>query len=111
MKWCTWDSIILDGNIEKLRAEREKVEKQEVQTPSVCPPMPPAPMMLKWKRRLIDESEDVGSLEMSLIRSQRKVEAIAGRNEDVVVEVNQVKSKKVEYGKRTSPRFAKRRSP
>ncbi|KAK4368942.1 hypothetical protein RND71_012734 [Anisodus tanguticus] len=102
----------IEGNIEKLRAEHEKVEKKfdkEVQLPPrlESPPMPPAPMVLKRKRRLIDESEDVGGLARKLgdefdkvveesesKGSGMKVEAIAGRNEDVAVEViNQVKSK------------------
>lgn len=60
----------IEGNIEKLRAERERVEKMsdketpEKGSPPPCPespPMPPAPFVLKRKRRLIDESEDVGS--------------------------------------------------
>lgn len=117
----------IEGNIDKLRAEREETPEEKGALP-VCtesPPMPPAPYVLKRKRRLVDESEDVESGLVRKIEFEGEVEAVAGRtrsrrNEDVVVEVvDKVKSKgenlkkslKVESVKRTSPRLAKRRTP
>ncbi|KAH0743970.1 hypothetical protein KY290_031963 [Solanum tuberosum] len=119
----------IEGNIEKLRAEREKTpEKDSPMAPCTesSPPMPPAPYVLKRKRRLVDESED--DLVRKLEFDERDVEegvaerTRSRRNEDVVA-VNQVKAKsekmkkkkkslkKVESVKRTSPRLLKRRSP
>lgn len=116
----------IEGNIEKLRAELEETPEKGSPVPLPCsenssPPMPPAPFVLKRKRRLVDESEDVESgLARKLEFEEKEVEGVAGRtrsrrNEDVVV-VNQVKSKgenlkKVESVKRTSPRLSKRLSP
>lgn len=59
----------IEGNINKLRAEREKVEKKSVgkkKSPllssasvgHVGPSPPPAPFNLKRKTRLVDESDD-----------------------------------------------------
>ncbi|CAN4104964.1 unnamed protein product [Withania somnifera] len=115
----------IEGNIEKLRAERE--ETPEKGSLSVCkesesPPMPSAPYVLKRKRRLVDESEDVESGLARKIEFE-EVEAVAGRtrsrkNEkgEVVDKVkseggNLNKSLKVESVKRTSPRLVKCRSP
>ncbi|TMW82124.1 hypothetical protein EJD97_006772 [Solanum chilense] len=58
----------IEGNIKKLRAEHEKMEKMEkksakkgsVSSPvvHVSPSPPPAPLNLKRKMRLVDESDD-----------------------------------------------------
>ncbi|XP_059282192.1 uncharacterized protein LOC132035998 [Lycium ferocissimum] len=54
----------IEGNIEKLRAEREIVENKKVEEEMTCPG---APIVLKRKRRLADdESEDVGGLSRKL---------------------------------------------
>ncbi|TMW92936.1 hypothetical protein EJD97_012384 [Solanum chilense] len=116
----------IEGNIEKLRAEGEKTpEKDSPVAPCTesSPPMPPAPYVLKRKRRLVDESED--DLVRKLEFEERDVEeGVAGRtrsrrNEDADV-VNKKKAKsemktksleKIESVKRTSPRLLKRRSP
>ncbi|MCD7466839.1 hypothetical protein HAX54_003877 [Datura stramonium] len=78
----------IEGNIEKLRAERERVEKMsdketpEKGSPPPCPespPMPPAPFVLKRKRRLVDESEDVvGGLVRNLGDEFDRVEEESG---------------------------------
>ncbi|OIT40261.1 PREDICTED: uncharacterized protein LOC109237009 [Nicotiana attenuata] len=108
----------IEGNIEKLRSELEKVEKKTgKETPAKCltpfpgsPLPPPAPYVLKRKRFLIDESElkeRVGRklgdefdrvAEKSELKSGGAVEAVARRtrsrrSEDAAEVVNQVKSK------------------
>lgn len=109
----------IEGNIEKLRTELEKVEKKTgKETPAKgstpfpdSPSPPPAPYVLKRKRFLIDESEvkeRVGRklgdefdrvAEESRFKSGGAVKAVARRtrsrrNEDAVAEVvNQVKAK------------------
>ncbi|KAM3301832.1 hypothetical protein P3S67_016334 [Capsicum chacoense] len=122
----------IEGSIDKLRAECEETtpekEKGSLIASPESPPMPPAPYVLKRKRRLVDESEDVdqSGLARKLEFEEKEVEpveAVAGRtrsrrNEDVVVEVvDKVKAKgekvkkslKVESRKRALPRLAKRR--
>ncbi|XP_060189691.1 uncharacterized protein LOC132618697 [Lycium barbarum] len=76
----------IEGNIEKLRAERESVENKKVEEEMTCPG---APIVLKRKRRLADdESEDVGGLARKL---EDEFDDVA--EESGLKVVNKVKSK------------------
>lgn len=118
----------IEGNIEKLRAENEETPEKgpPVVSPEGSPTMPPAPMVLKRKRRSVDESEEgesglVRKLEFEE-KEGKEEEGVAARTrsrrKEDAVGVGQVKSKggdlkkkglkKVESVKRTSPRLSMR---
>nr|XP_016447706.1 PREDICTED: uncharacterized protein LOC107772741 [Nicotiana tabacum] len=106
----------IEGNIKKLKAEREKFEKKaQKKSPvkvclssssSVSPSPPPAPLNLKRKMRLVDESEDENEEEIEKRVEKRgparkldadfdrvsvsglvKGRTRSGRNREAVVEV------------------------
>ncbi|XP_059302750.1 uncharacterized protein LOC132054794 [Lycium ferocissimum] len=90
----------IEGNINKLRSEREKIEKKAAKGKGFSPSPPPEKVNLKRKIRLVDEFEDdvevVGRVEKrGLVRKlDDDFDRVATRNrEDVVEEVNKVKTK------------------
>ncbi|KAK4344657.1 hypothetical protein RND71_034833 [Anisodus tanguticus] len=107
----------IEGNINKLRAEHEKIDKKAAKKKSLSPvhvsPSPPAPLNLKRKMRLIDESDDENEGEVEgrvekrgparklnddfdrvAEESAPMMRTRSGRNREVVVEVvNKVKTK------------------
>ncbi|XP_060201899.1 uncharacterized protein LOC132630331 [Lycium barbarum] len=115
----------IEGNINKLRSEREKIEKKAAKKKGFSPSPPPEKVNLKRKMRLVDDVEVVGRVEKrGLVRKlDDDFDRVATTKGE---EVNKVKSKgkgrKLVKGlkssgyvtptaTRVSPRMSKRGSP